>query len=279
MSQRSIKTLEDAVNNNFMYKEYESNDSVAGSGILFLTSDSSYIIKKNGKSDDLLNDLPENKFKFLEEKDLVVAKKILKIFVEEISKYPKIIGKKIPFFAFAMVKNLSQGGLDAGGVADRLVLYDVNLMNEDEGYARLVVHHEFAHVLDLNGLLGGSNIDSKTGTDLDWAKLNPDSNSYVNGYYTINDTHKPHPKDGFISSYSQTNTREDKAEVFSYMMDRSFSSVLDGWTVEDRILAKKREYLISSLNKFLPGFKDDLTVRVNTYGEPSDYVPFITKLQ
>ena len=260
----SISQLEDALNTEFLEKEYacDSCSSVSGSGVAFITSDSSY--KIDGK--DILNDLPHGKFQYLAEADLANAKNFARLFVEEISKYPTEIGKNLPFFGFAFIKNLQINGDAAGGITSYLIYYDVSQM-QNEAYARKAIHHEFAHMLDEYGLLSPG--DGDVNGDSEWDSLNSSKAEYAKDYSkTLKaQTNPEHPQQGFVTQYAMTNTAEDKAETWGYIMDRQSATKLANWEKTDAVLSKKVDYLIRGINKNVPDFKTQLQTRVSLYGE------------
>lgn len=263
-SATSISKLEDALNKEFLEKEYACDNctSLAGSGVAFITSDSSYVI--NGK--DILNDLPQTKFQYLSEADLPAAKQFAGLFVEEISKYPTEIGKSLPFFGFAFIKNLNVSGDAAGGVTSYLIYYDVSQMR-DAAYSREAINHEFAHMLDEYGLLSVNKGDINS--DPQWTALNGSQSIYTDNYAkALNmQTNTEHPQAGFVTQYAMTNIAEDKAETWAYILGRKSAAKLAQWEKTDTILKNKVNYLLNGIDKTAPGFKAKLPAQVSLYGE------------
>jgi len=112
-----------------------------------------------------------------------------------------------------------------------------------------VFHHELYHIIDSSLFI--RNIDEK------WEEINvvPYAESPVLGSNGIDTSTK-----GFISQYARSNSREDKAELFAFMIaeHKKFKEAVAG----DEILLKKLQLMISRLKKVSPEINKKFWARV-----------------
>jgi hypothetical protein len=135
----------------------------------------------------------------------------------------------------------------AGGVtSERNIYLNVDGSCTESGRARLI-QHEFYHMLDRELF-----VDSRWAKA--WTDLNPPGFRYLDDYNKY-ETYETHPEAGFVSSYAETNPREDRAETFAFTVVAPHSDLLAEWTEDDAYLAKKA----SSLNYWLAYAWPELT--------------------
>ena len=186
------------------------------------------------------------------------------LFVSEFALYPPELVKKTELKRVVFCTNLSFAGQKRTAVPDfeHDTLYlDVARGMPNTAYLRLVLHHEFFHVIDLHD-------DGSLTEDKGWAKLNPADFKYGTGGVTAqNDSGTSVPNDkvpGFLNHYSTTAVEEDKAEVFAYLM--TDPEYLAGRAKKDEVLAAKAKRMKKLLADFCPEADD-------TFWEAAGKVP------
>lgn len=167
----------------------------------------------------LENDPPYGTWEKLAESDITNLRVTGTYVTDEFLKYPKDLVIKSGLKKIAFVKNLKNSPNYVSAFpspALKAMVYDSNsLTSRIDG--RRVVSHEYMHYLDYS--LRGSFYY----LDNVWSACNPSGFSYGNGGKTAYD--EPnfyptfHPESGFISNYAKYGIEEDRAELFSYLME------------------------------------------------------------
>jgi hypothetical protein len=157
---------------------------------------------------------------------------------DELSRYPRTFLKSHGPVRIWLVNDLKHKGIkwEAGGITtgDRTIYLNVTDGCTPAVRAH-VIQHELYHVLD------GQLFVSRAWNDA-WDALNPPGFRYGNDYNLV-DGYETHPREGFASSYAQTNAREDRAEVFAYGVVAPHSDLLKRWMEDDAFLRKKHAAL------------------------------------
>ena len=193
----------------------------------------------------------------LSEKDEAELARYIKIFYEEINKYPQDFIKNIDLREVVFVKNISvTQKLNEKTVThyraaypdypNEVLFYDIYYGKFYKPYEREIIHHELYHMVEeeING--------SSYYKDPIWASFNDPKFKYKSGgaqaYEDKLDISSKPPK-GFISTYSTYGLEEDKAEIFANLMIPKLSKKLYSLAAHDPILAKKMEYMKKFLSK------------------------------
>lgn len=173
----------------------------------------------------------------------------------EISIYPAEVIKKSKLDRVVVCKDLATEGTRVAGLTELAwwhhFLFWQNTMYLDvtftgTGFGRSVFHHELFHVIDFHD-------DFWRHHDPGWAKLNGRRFRYghVSGEYC-----GPTDAPGFVSDYSMTSVREDKAEFYSHMIVDyvGISKRAEADPVIGRKMRRMKELLYSFCDKFDDGF-------------------------
>jgi hypothetical protein len=137
--------------------------------------------------------------------------------------------------------------------------YDPVLGSYNLHYQRIVIHHEFFHMVDERMKL--------LRRDKEWSKLNPEGFKYGGGGKSMRTSGVGELTDtipGFLTPYATSAIEEDKAELFAHM-------VIDGPYVKDRagkdpVLAAKIALLKQRLVKFDSGMGEDFWKKIPGWG-------------
>jgi hypothetical protein len=135
-------------------------------------------------------------------------------------------------------------------------------------YTRLVIHHEFFHIVDWrdDGILYG---------DERWAALNPKTFKYGSGGKNAQDDNTgsiPNEDNpGFLNRYSTTGVEEDKAEVFAYMIVHD--KMIQERAKRDPVLKSKVERMQELIGKFAPKSGKEFWTAVRNRERTSDGQP------
>ena len=117
-------------------------------------------------------------------------------------------------------------------------------------YVKHIFHHELYHLIDSQ--LTSWNVDSK------WNKINKSSYSKdtVLIEYSLDNSVK-----GFISGYARFNEREDKAELYAFLIkkNKEVKKLLN----EDKVLFDKAKLLISRLKSISSSINKDFWIKLN----------------
>jgi hypothetical protein len=172
------------------------------------------------------------------------------LFAFEWSLYPPELVKKTRLKAVVFCRDLTFAGQRRTAVPDfeHDVLYlDVARGRNSDRYTRMVIHHEFFHIVDLRD-------DDLLYEDERWAKLNPPGFKYGPGGInlqndpTVTDPDKDTP--GFLNRYAASGVEEDKAEVFAHLMVEP--KEMKERAAKDKYLSAKIERMKELLAEFAP---------------------------
>jgi len=196
-------------------------------------------------------------FKSLTLHDEAEVKKYVKLFHYEFFKYPFEFIKNTKLKKIVLVKELYNSGVPVAAMPDYYQEYlyiDIYEGHNNHKYQRHVIHHEFYHMIEeeFNG-----NTYYK---DPEWNAFNVPGFQYGNGGINNRGSHMSvinHPDSGFINLYSQTGLEEDKAEIFGSLMTDNEKELVLSWTIHDKILQLKVDYMVRFLKKH------GLTIHIN----------------
>ncbi len=187
------------------------------------------LVNTNGIQVDLLDGL---KIAPLQDADMPMLRSFSKLFIEEYSRYPLAWMPHITPPVISLVNSVGLwNGEMVGGVQQGVVVYDITSL-EDRDYSKRLIHHELMHWAEK---FSGTRDNSAT--------------QAVFGNYTqkynlgARYNFEEHPKLGFVTGYAETNSAEDKAEIYASLFTVEGQQKLQEWTKEDGILRKKVEYL------------------------------------
>jgi hypothetical protein len=178
------------------------------------------------------------KCQLLDESDTVPGAALGEI-AEAFKRYPAEVLENGNVRYVALCRKLFNGTggdrMHPAGLADtnaRMLFLSVDDMLENGGMNFIplaqVVHHEVFHLLDRHGLI-----------DDEWHGLNPSGFVY---HERENEWTRP---EGFVDGYGAKNSREDRAMVFTFMMERA--DELCELAKQDPIVNKKAKLLLERL--------------------------------
>jgi hypothetical protein len=146
---------------------------------------------------------------------------------------------------------------------DFQLFLDVGKGRDNEPYVRAVIHHEFFHIMDW---CDDHNLDK----DEAWTALNPLDFEYGKGGETeLNNPFTSvlsEDKPGFLNQYSTSALREDKAEVFAYMM--MARDYMEKRAMRDDIIRKKMQLMEKRLQAFCPQLHGQFWERARAVARP-----------
>ena len=168
----------------------------------------------------------------------------LTMFAREFGKYSTeyVANSKLKRICFC--KKLQVGEQYRSAVPDyykEVLYYDIYNGYEVKGYHEDCVHHEYYHMVEeqING--------DPYFKDPVWAAFNPEGFKYGEGGASVQGVHGVgwyvHPQEGFVSAYAMSGLEEDKASLFACLMVAENRDKVKEWAKEDKVLAKKVEYL------------------------------------
>jgi hypothetical protein len=185
----------------------------------------------------------------------------LKVFEEELGKYPQGYFKEAALAKVIFVKKLFFEGEPAQGIylyPQSLMFFDIYRDFGNKLSQRHSIHHEIFHMVDTSlrraGLLWSG--EAATGDFYGWAGLNDPSFKYEK----VGRWHKGRnelnflapPKAGFATDYGFISMAEDMAEVYACLFVESESRLLHQWAQKDAILKAKIAAMKTILEKFSP---------------------------
>ena len=189
-----------------------------------------------------------------ERADYVELLKYLKLFKEEIAKYPKSFFEKSKLRKVFVVKKFFYKEHLAEGFyrpQDQVIFLDFLRSRGNTLGQRHNIHHEFFHMIDF--LMTGK---PPAWEDSVWLSFNDKDFAYdQKGFFQERLPNKKdtnlremiffdQPKAGFMTDYSMTAVSEDKAEIFACLMVESQNKILKRWIeAGDKVLQKKVDYL------------------------------------
>lgn len=175
------------------------------------------------------------------------------LFAAEFSRYPRGLIEKARLRRIVLCGELSFGGQLRGAVPDfeHDTLYlDVRRGASNQEYQRLVLHHDFFHLLDYRD-------DGLLLEDAAWAGMNAADFQYGAGGETAQDNAETSVLTaafpGFLNHYSTTSVAEDKAEIFAHLLvgyDRIIARGESDQVVANKIARMKEllETLVPEVN-------------------------------
>lgn len=141
---------------------------------------------------------------------------------------------------------------------------DVASGRHEELYVRAVIHHEFFHIIDWCD-------DDSLDKDDEWNALNPPEFTYGMGGEAEQDdpltskvTEDP---PGFLNQYSRSGLKEDKAEIFAYMVVAG--QYMAGRAMRDDIIKQKMHTMTKRLRRFCPQLDDRFWERAVAVARPN----------
>lgn len=123
----------------------------------------------------------------------------------ELPRYPVGYLKELGLRRIVLCADLRHGDHRAGGMAAQTfgtIYYAVDAIGRSGVWGRHAIHHEVMHLIDARSM----------GRDVQWNALNPA------GFQYSPEIAQGRRLAGFVSSYAMTNPREDRAEVYGYLM-------------------------------------------------------------
>jgi hypothetical protein len=183
--------------------------------------------------------------------DVPVLVDYLKLFEEEIAKYPQ------PFFtgrdirAIGFVKRLFVDGKPVEGLYEarhRMMLFNFYRNRRHPTPQRHNIHHEIYHMMALQ------NPDYTVNRDAVWASYNVVG--FIYGFQELSGKNELNPLapaiPGFISAYAMTSIEEDKAEVFAGLMMESQHRLMQRWSEKDGHLRRKMALMKGFVRTYCP---------------------------
>ncbi len=179
--------------------------------------------------------------------------KYVKIFASEWNRYPVSVirsakMKRIVIGAGITLNKQVRAAVPA--FESNTMVYDATLGSYNEPYQRLVIHHEFFHMIDqVQGIMG---------KDPEWRALNPADFHYGTGGEKMRNLGAGILTDklpGVLTPYAMSAIEEDKAELFGHLLvDREY---VTGRMKADPVIDAKAALLKARLLKWDAGFNNE----------------------
>ena len=176
------------------------------------------------------------------------------LFLREFELYPPQLIHRAKIRRVVLCRNLSFAGQLRNAIPDfehDTLYYEVCRGSHGRAYLRGVVHHEFFHIVDYLD-------DGELYRDNGWSALNPAAFKYGTGGVNAQDDPTTslltdrYP--GFLNHYSTTGVEEDKAEVFSNLIARTF--YVQQRMATDQVLSAKVTRMKALMHSFCPEIDD-----------------------
>lgn len=163
---------------------------------------------------------------------------------KELGRYPKGFLRKAKLRRVIFCEDLEEGGRSIPSLPNYASTLLVDADASPAFLARLV-HHEVFHFVDFAD-------DGLVVVDPAWEKLNPADFRYEGGGRTIRDPEASAPTgpDGFVTRYATASLEEDKAEIFSWLMNDH--ALLAARSRGDTVLAAKVARIDAIVRAFFP---------------------------
>jgi hypothetical protein len=194
---------------------------------------------------------PNVRYEPVQLKDVPVLLDYLKLFAEEIAKYPQRFFSNRDIRAIGFVKKFFFAGKPVEGLYEsrhKIMLFNFNRNRHHPVPQRHNIHHEIYHMMALQIP------DYKVNYDAVWMSYNVTGFVYgveqPAGKNVLNPMAPAIP--GFISVYAMTSIEEDKAEIFAGLMMESQHRLMQRWSQKDEYLRKKMEYMKSFVQTYCP---------------------------
>ena len=194
-------------------------------------------------------------FKLLEHEDLVALDAYLKLFEEEVNKYPPTFFRDREIRGIGLVKYLFVKKKQAQGVYSsglRIMFFDILRYGNNKAQQRHGIHHELFHMMAFQS---PSYVPFK---DAQWGATNAQHFKYGDPKISRN---KRNPynqyapqEPGFVTYYAMTSMEEDKAEVFACLMQAKHKKLIEEWQQKDQVMRQK----ISQMKAFVAHYCPDM---------------------
>lgn len=172
------------------------------------------------------------------------------LLVEEWSRYPVELVAKTGLKRIILCQDLAYNGQKRTAIPDFIhddLYLDVSRGRYNEGYVRMVIHHEYFHIIDWRD-------DGQLYRDPVWAALNTPGFHYGTGGAAVqNDSTVSLLTDalpGFLTKYSASGVEEDKAELFAHALVEP--ETVAKRAEKDTVLAAKLVRLKELLQSYVP---------------------------
>ena len=179
--------------------------------------------------------------------------KYAKLFASEWNRYPVSAIKSAKLKRIIFGANISLNGQIRAAVPAfeaNSMYYDTTLGNYNAPYQRMVIHHEFFHMID--------QVQSILRKDREWSALNPPEFHYGTGGEKMRNLGAGELTDklpGVLTPYAMSGIEEDKAELFGHLLvDRDYVSAR---IKADAVIAAKAALLKARMLKWDAGFCDE----------------------
>lgn len=181
--------------------------------------------------------------------DYFAVLKSLYILKKEFKKYPFDFFQKVELKQIVLLKNFfrSEKPMEGLYTTSNTIFLDFYRKNNNVLLQKHTIHHEIFHILD-------HHIEKVYPSEESlWSNFNKKSFNYndkESHVYIRNTSHQINRgQKGFITPYSMTSIKEDKAEIFACLMIESQRKILYIWMENDRILKNKVYYLKNYVSK------------------------------
>jgi hypothetical protein len=181
------------------------------------------------------------------------------LFVPEFSLYPRDLVVRTKLKRLVFCEKLSFDGEARNAIPDYendTLYYDVSSGNYSPSYMKLVIHHEFFHVVDYLD-------DGLVYEDATWSGFNPADFRYGSGGPAgPDDSETSLLTDrfpGFLTHYATTGVQEDKAELFGHLI--LHPRYVDQRMEKEPLLKTKVSRMKTLLGEFCPEVNDDFWTR------------------
>ena len=179
-------------------------------------------------------------------------------FTQALQKYPIDFFRRAPIPVLFFAAKTAGGVLAGGGVSQG---FSVNALNRRVAVLSLdasvyqvqdlnvALHHELFHLIDDRPY------------DWDWMACHEGQGPYEGVIEAP--TAEAYPAPGFVSDYARTDVREDRAEVFAWMMaSPDLAQGLHHYAQQDPALACKQDLIQNYVSQHFPGFNPEQFKRV-----------------
>lgn len=163
---------------------------------------------------------------------------------KELARYPKGFLRKARLRRVVFCEDLEEGGRPIPSLPNYAATLLVDADASPAFLARLV-HHEVFHFVDFAD-------DGLVVVDPAWEKLNPPDFRYEGGGRAVRDPEASAPTgpEGFVTRYATASLEEDKAEIFSWLMNDH--ALLAARARGDGVLAAKVARIDAIVRAFFP---------------------------
>ena len=192
-----------------------------------------------------------------DETDLARLKDYGAAFIDEWAKYPTDWILNSGLTTVVIAKDLGVNTAATWSPYNHTMFYSTDWGNGE--YARSVIHHEFAHLLESSYFGFPIHYPNQL-----WESYNPTAFRYSGNAESINPViaRTTHPTPGFVTGYAATTLEEDRAEIYSYLMTAGRYKELMKWLPSDTVLGKKvqlyKDFMASHSATMTGSYFDDI---------------------